>query len=416
MRTMEEQILANISDPGRLEKLYRTNRNTFTQAFRTVSSKMPENPVIQFWNERLNYKGDDVSWGSKKDLLLVVFLGLLAGVIAKIPVIFGIKDDFFFPRNIGFIVFPVLYIYFAVKNRLSAGKLIFLGVSVLVSLFFINSLPDSGKSDTLVLSCIHLLLVLWSLAAFSFTGDLNNSYDKRLSFLKYNGDLAVIVAVVAISGGLLTAMTMGLFSLIGVDIEKFYTENILVFGISATPIACTYLTQNNPHLVGKVSPLIARIFSPLVLVMLVIYLAAMVYSGKDPYNDREFLLIFNVLLVGVMALIFFSVAERSGNTNRMETIVLFLLSSVTILVNAVALSAIIFRIAEWGITPNRAAVLGSNFLMLVNLVMVAMKLYRSVRTRTGVTEVGYTIAAYLPVYSVWAAIVTFVFPIVFGGN
>ncbi|WP_439882026.1 hypothetical protein ACSX1A_02465 [Pontibacter sp. MBLB2868] len=53
--------------------------------------------------------------------------------------------------------------------------------------------------------------------------------------------------------------------------------------------------DDHPDLVNKVSPVIARIFSPLVLVMLVIYLFAILYSGKNPYSDREFLIIFNLL-------------------------------------------------------------------------------------------------------------------------
>ena len=51
----------------------------------------------------------------------------------------------------------------------------------------------------------------------------------------------------------------------------------------------------------------------LVLVMLVIYLGAMFYSGRDPYQDREFLMVFNALLIGVMAIIFFSQIGQSGN-------------------------------------------------------------------------------------------------------
>src|SRR5690606_41200120 len=94
--------------------------------------------------------------------------------------------------------------------------------------------------------------------------------------------------------------------------------------------------------------------------MLVAYLVAIIYSGKDPYTDREFLLFFNLLLIGVMAIIFYSVAESSGIKAKLQVWVLFLLSLLTIAVDGIALSAILFRITEWGITPNRAAVLGSN--------------------------------------------------------
>ena len=97
-----------------------------------------------------------------------------------------------------------------------------------------------------------------------------------------------------------------------------------------------------------------------------------------------------------------------------EIWVLFLLSAVTILVNCTALSAIIFRISEWGITPNRAAILGSNSLILVNLVLVTSKLYRVISKKEDIAGVGRIIGFYLPFYAFWAMVVTFLFPLVFG--
>jgi hypothetical protein len=152
-----------------------------------------------------------------------------------------------------------------------------------------------------------------------------------------------------------------------------------------------------------------------VLVMLVIYLAAMIYSGKDPYNDREFLLIFNALLIGVMAIIFFSVAGTFRTPkSKAETWIIFLLSVVTVIVNGIALSAILFRISEWGITPNRAAVLGGNILILTNLLLVTAQLFKVLSKNSDITGVGKIIARYLPVYAVWTIIVTFIFPLLFG--
>jgi hypothetical protein len=151
--------------------------------------------------------------------------------------------------------------------------------------------------------------------------------------------------------------------------------------------------------------------------MLVIYLVAVVYSGKDPYNDREFLIIFNVLLIGVLAIIFFSIAETSRTTkSQAEIWILFLLSAVTILVIGIALSAIMFRISEWGITPNRAAVLGVNVLVLINLLLVTAQLYRVIFKKTDIAGVGSSIAFYLPVYLLWGTVVTFVFPLLFRLN
>jgi hypothetical protein len=116
-----------------------------------------------------------------------------------------------------------------------------------------------------------------------------------------------------------------------------------------------------------------------------------------------------------MALIFFSVAEGSqSEKNKAGSWVLFLLSCVTVVVNGIALSAILFRIAEWGITPNRLAVLGSNILILLNLVWITTKLFKALNKKATLAEAGKSIASYLPVYSIWALFVIFLFPLLFG--
>jgi hypothetical protein len=223
-----------------------------------------------------------------------------------------------------------------------------------------------------------------------------------------------MTAIILLAGGLFSALTINLFSLIDIHIEEFYFKNIVVWGLAASPIVGTYLVQTNPQLVNKVSPVIAKIFTPFVLVTLVVYLVAVIYTGKDPYNDREFLLIFNMLLIGVMAITFFSIAESSKSSGtKITTLMLFALSIVTIVVNGIALSAIVFRISEWGITPNRLAVLGSNILILLNLLYMSYRLLKTIKDKNEIENVENSIAFFLPVYSLWTMIVTFLFPFVF---
>jgi hypothetical protein len=412
---MKDEIRAHLNDPRQLEKLYRTNKVPFKRAFSALYPELKGNTLADFWNERLNYETDEINWGTGRELLFVILAALVAGFIAKIPHLFQLDEDFFYPRNIGFIFLPLLTAYFAWKSNLQLKWVAVIGGVMLVSVIYINLLPASTTSDTLILACIHLPLLLWALLGAAFVGNDFTDYNNRLDYLKYNGDLIVMTTLILISGGIMSALTNGLFSLIGFQIEEFYFQYIGIFGLAAAPIVGTYLTQTNPQLVNKVSPVIAKIFSPLVLVMLVIYLCAIIYSGKDPYNDREFLIIFNLLLIGVMAIIFFSVAESSKTVgNPTATWVLFLLSTVTVVVNGIALSAILFRIAEWGITPNRLAVLGSNSLMLLNLLFITVLLFRSLTKKSDIAAVGRSIAMFLPIYSIWAMIVIFLFPLIFG--
>lgn len=414
-KLMKDEIRAYLNNPGQLEKLYRSNKLPFRREFSTLYPELKGNAIADFWHERLSYENDEINWGTGRELAVVLLASLVAGFVAKLPALSSINEEFFYSRNIGFIIFPILAAYFAWKNKLTVGKIVFIAGLILTGLLFINFFPDVKTSDTLILSCIHLLLFLWATVGIAFVGETANNTEKRLGYLKYNGDLIVMTTLILIAGGIMTGITIGLFQLIGINIEKFYSENVILFGLPAAPIVGTYLTQTNPQLVGKVSPVIAKLFSPLVLVMLVIYLAAIVYSGKDPYNDRDFLLMFNALLIGVMAIIFFSVAETSGtHKSKAEIWVLFLLSAITIVVNGVALSAILFRITEGGITPNRAAVLGGNILILINLLLVTAQLYRVLSKESDITQAGRSIAAYLPVYCLWAIIVTFLFPLLFG--
>ena len=116
-----------------------------------------------------------------------------------------------------------------------------------------------------------------------------------------------------------------------------------------------------------------------------------------------------------VAIIFFSVAEATKSSKRATEIwVLLLLSALTVIVNGIALSAILFRISEWGLTPNRTAVLGGNVLILINLLLVTAQLFRVLSKKGNITNVGNAIARYLPIYFLWVTIVTFLFPFLFG--
>ena len=363
--------------------------------------------------DQMKPESREITWGTPKDWILVAALAVPGGFITALPHYMGWDVEAYYMRNGGFIFLPMMILYFALKQSMKPLKVLGLLSIVGISALFINLLPDEEGKDTLLLAGIHLPLMIWALLGYAFTGDEFGSTGKRIAFLRFNGDLAVLTGVICIAGAVLSGLTIGLFSLIDMNIEDFYMRNLATWGVAAAPVIGMHIVRTNPQLVSNVSPVIARIFTPLVLIMLVIYLAAMVISGKDPYNDREFLLIFNLLLVGVMALILFSVAESSKSpVGRAGFLMLFLLSLVTVVVNGIALSAIIFRISEWGITPNRLAVLGANLLILTNLLMVTFRFFQSLRHPEARPSIEKAIGGYLPVYAVWTAVVAFVFPLI----
>ena len=411
---MREKIKNNLDNPIQLERLYQENRITFKREFNLIYPDIRETATAQIWNARLNFENEKISWGTSKELIFVIVLSFIAGLIAKIPDFTEITPDYFYPRNIAFVVFPLLSAYFAWKYKNQTKNILIVSVVFLISVIYINVLPNDPSSDTLILACIHLPLFLWTVLGFTFVGDKLDNSQRRLDYLRYNADLVVMTTIILIAGALLTAITFGLFELIDIKIEEFYFHYIGIWGLAAAPIVGTYLVQTNPQLVNKVSPIIAKVFTPLVLVTLVVYLIALIFTGKDPYNDREFLLIFNALLIGVMAIIFFSIAETSKNADsKIGTILLLGLSIVTVIVNGIALSAILFRISEWGLTPNRLAVLGGNILILANLLIVTYRLFKTIKDKNEIEKVENSIASFLPIYCLWTIFVTFIVPVLF---
>ncbi len=411
---MRNEILNHLDDPKQLEKLYQDNKTSFKAEFNLIFPEHNENKLLQYWDERLNYQGSEISWGSKKEFIFVLVLSLIAGCLASIPSFFKIDSEFFYTRNISIIIFSILATYFCWKNRLPKKKIIITGVIFLITLIFINLLPANNNSNTLILSLFHIPIFLWTVVGFSYVGNSLNDNRKRIEFLRYNGELLIMSGLILITGAVLTAITIGLFTVIGFDINEFYFKHVVIFCLPIIPILGTFLTQTNPQLVNKVSPVIAKIFSPLVLITVVVYLIAILFSGKNLYNDRDFLMLFNGLLIGVIAIILFSVSTTTNqNISQVSGIILFALSVVTVIVSCMALSAILFRISTLGITPNRLAVVGANLLMLTNLFWISFQLFKTVLKKSDISSVENAIASFIPFYILWTIIVGFFFPLLF---
>ena len=411
---MKDDIINNINNPAGLENLYRKNKTAFKKEFEQVYLINKEVVSLQYWNERLNFQNDKIAVGSKNEILFIITIAIIAGLMVNIPNFTGIDKESFFMRNISFIVFPLLSSYFIWKQKTTYKKWMLPALMVLVAAVYINLLPNINSSNSITLAFIHVPFFLWSILGYSFLGNNVNNSNGRIQYLRYNGDLVVISAIILLSTLLFSALTMQLFELIGIKIEQLYTQYILIWGLAAIPFLGTYLIQNNVQLINKVSPVIAKIFAPLVFLNLFIYLIAIIITKKYPYQDRNLLLVFNALLIGVMALILFSVAEAGkGANHKISILVLFGLSVLTIIVNCIALSAISFRIIEWGVSPNRVAVLGGNILIFINLLKVSYRLFLSAFKNAEVEDVEKSIAQFLPIYGIWAGLVTFLFPVIF---
>ena len=417
---METAIRENLDQPGQLEQLYRTDRKRFEKAFFAIYPTIESHHTADFWRARLEYdhQGEPNRKIMKSDLLFLLLACLLAGVLIKLPLLFGFDADQYdyYMKNGGIILFMGLSAYaFLMKEKIRVKQLLVTLPIFALSALYINLLPGGEESDSVVLAYIHLPLLMWCLYGLIYLDFDVRKQLKRIDYIRYNGDLAILTAIILIAGGMLTAITIGLFSAIDMRIEQFYMENVAIVGLVSAPIVATFIIMTFPAVTNKIAPIIAGIFSPLVLITLVVYLTSIIVTGKDPYDDREFLLVFNLMLLGVMAIIVFSVTGTSVNKRqRFNEWTLFILSAVTLIVNLIALSAIIYRLGEFGFSPNRVAVIGSNLLIFVHLLLIMIDLYKVIWRGKEIKTVELTIAKYLPIYAAWTIFVIFILPFLFG--
>ena len=408
---MKQQIIENINNPDKLEELYRDNKQQFSNSFNEISGNY-NTDLVRFWKIRLSpeYQAGFL----KTDILVVLILSLFTGLMVKLPGIFDqIQTEAFYLRNLSIIVFNGIILYTFWQNRIFDKKRILIyGLIILILVLYVNLLPYK-ESDSLKLAFIHTPLLLWCLFGLAFVSFDYNNNDKRIEFIRFNGELITMTGLILIAGGILTGMTLGLFSAIKMDIENFYIEYIVIIGGAASPIVSYYLTGLYPNITSKIAPVIARVFTPLVLFTLAVYLVSLIFSNSRILEDRDLLILFNVMLIAIMAIIVFSISELDKSKEKnINVLILFLLAALTLIINLIALISIITRVAD-GLTPNRTVVLVSNILIFVNLIIIAKNLYEAYFKSNQLDKVEITVARYLTLYFIWTIIVIFILPFLF---
>lgn len=140
----------------------------------------------------------------------------------------------------------------------------------------------------------------------------------------------------------------------------------------------------------------------------------MILNHKSPFTDRDFLIAFNGLLLVVLGLCVFSISERDASVPvGVPDLMNICLVSITLLIDMIALAAILFRLSAEGLTPNRLAVLGANVLAFCHLAGILFLYLRFVRISLGFDSLEKWIVGYIPIYTAWSVVVVLVFPLAF---
>lgn len=359
--------------------------------------------------------------GARTEALVAVGLALAAGVAVKLPALFGHRlspDEelpVFYARNASLFAFPLLAVYFAWQRGPDTARLLWLALPFVAAAVFANVFSFPDASDTAVLAILHLPIALWLAVGFAFLAGRWFAGEGRMNFVRFSGELAIYYVLIALGGGVLTAFTFMMFAAIDLKADWFVAGWLLPCGAAGAVIIGSWLVEAKQSVMENMAPVLTRLFTPLFTVLLLMFLATMVWTGNPINVDREVLIGFDLLLAVVVGLVLYAVSARDPDAppGLFDSLQLLLIVS-ALVVDGVALWAIAARITEFGFTPNRVAALGENLILLVNLAWSAWLYAAFMRQRGSFAALERWQVAYLPVYSAWAAIVVVVFPPLFG--
>jgi len=374
----------------------------------------------RLWKRLVVADAEESGTGRSREALVALGLATAAALAIKVPELFGLRLDgsdaavSFYVRNVSLLVLPFLAGFFAWKRGLDSVGLLRLAAPFVVGALAVNLFPFTPGGSTELLAALHLPMALWFAVGVGYAGGAWRSHDQRMNYVRFSGEWFIYYVLIALGGGVLMMFTMFIFSAIGLDPEWLLESWILPCGAAGAVIVAGWLVEAKQSVIENMAPVLTLLFTPLFTLMLLAFLVTMVWTGSGIAVEREVLIGFDLLLVLVVGLLLYSISARDpqAEPGLFDALQLVLVIC-ALLVDAMALWAILARISAFGFTPNRVAALGENLILVVNLGWSAVLYARFLGRRTGFAQLERWQTAYLPVYAVWAWIVVVIFPLLF---
>lgn len=372
--------------------------------------------IDDFWKQLL-FESDDpiASKKNRRDILMIILFSFLAGTFLKLTTIFilDIESVAFF-KNVGFFILPFIVLFFGIQRGVSKKVIgstlgIFLVTAVIINLY-----PSYGPNHTEILTGIHLPIMLWMLTGVAYMGQKWQTAKERMNFIRFTGECIIYGSLIVLGSVVLMLFMVVIFETIAVDISDSILNYIVIYGGCAVVMVTVYLAETKKSVVENFAPILAKIFSPLFLVVMLAFLVVMLITGKSPFVDRDFLIGFDLMLILVLGMVLYTISARNiyQKSNLFDYLNVALIVA-AIIVDSIALTAIVLRLSTYGVSPNKLAALGENILLFVNLAGLLWLYIKYFKNKLEFRQVESWQTKYLSVYAIWMAVVVFVFPIIF---
>lgn len=304
---------------------------------------------------------------------------------------------------------------------------LFVSIINLSTTFFavINTIENMELySQFYYIKYIFSVIIFFIIIALSYNGfQVLNS--KTISeFFTFSADIsifaALITGVVSTVFGIFIAIVLYLIQ----DIIQSLDEKVI---IKLIVLSISFLSSIFPFLVyivykkmkTNISIYLSRILMPFSLLFIFILLILLLMPDIRPYDNRVTFILYNIMLAVIVLNMFF---VRADYKSSIFTKALYIvLPIVAILFDILVLTSSLYRLAEYGITPNKITLVGTNLVMLGNLVFITFFNIKSIlnifKNNEDIKDIkNITIGdtknvLYIYVYAAWAFIVCFIMPL-----
>lgn len=352
----------------------------------------------------------------RRSLGLALAFAVLAAVVvqvARLAADVPDSDTPWFWRNLGLLVLPVLAGYFAVVRRVTPRASILLLAPVAVLGVVGNLYPYRDPSSTGVLVAIHMPVALWFVTCAAYlAGDVRSS-SRGMDAVRFTGEWVIYYVLIALGGGVLLGLTVAVVTPIAPDAVESVTAWLAFSGAAGAAVVAAWLVEAKKAVIENIAPVLAAIFTPLFALMLVVSVLGYLFTGIGDAFDRDLLIVFDVLLLVVLALVLYGLSARDPRrpVGTMDVIRLVAVLA-AVLLDSLVLSSMLVRTGNLGLTANRCAALGLNALLLVDLAVTGYLALRRWSDHPG--RVQRWQMAFVPVLGVWAGVVVLALPPLFG--
>ena len=421
-------------DPSERESLYRRNPDAFRKAWEQETSEGRSTDLRAAWEARfeIDMPSDaPLLEQSTRPFRFPIAASLFIAVILLIPYwrtgTFDLEWAVPYLATLAFGPFLFYYgwghVRFLALSASMAGllALFWFGLEDWLLLDVLESGVDKGLdvgiARQMAAQSGRLMLLHWPILLFGLTASIWVSKTpgmQRVDFIHHAIQVAIHCAIIVVTGFALTGLTYMLIDvLLGFEYTEELMTHLMTWGASGALVFGHAVWRSHPTALDRILPLIARIFIPLFCLLEVGFLS--VYVGKGLAilsHDRETLFIMNLLLLAVLILVILHAAFETIQS-RFNQILLYAIVSLGVVAGLIGIVAIASRLWEFGLTPNRLVVFISNILLIGTLGSLLWSMARN-PSKDSTQTVRLSLNQSLPIFIAWAAVVTFLFPLLFG--